>query len=186
MSLNDEEASHMQEAINLIECFLPLKQWNFKQSAQFVTAKYVSAVIYDSESCRIKIRYESIPGRGYERYFSIHYGRLGARGGVLPRGTKRENYHLYWHNIYYSLYFLDGLSPREANAQTEPRLIREFKQSELAKEMQNVPEKDLAMEAKIWESYGQQLFDIFDARNQDLWERYSAFVREYWDTFLEF
>ena len=188
MSLSDQEASQMQEAVNLIGRFLPLKKWSLKQTAQFVAAKYISAVIYDSDKCRIIIYYEAIPNREYERSFSFYYGRLGLRdnAGVLSIGTKLENIHLYWHGSYYPFRFLDGLSPREAKAEIEPRLTREIKQSELVKGMWNVPEKDLVMQAEIWETHGQQLFNIFDAKNKDLWERYCAFLREYWEEIFHF
>jgi hypothetical protein len=188
MSLSDQEASQMQEAVSLIGRFLPLEKWNLKQTAQFVAAKYVSAVIYDSDKCRIIIYYEAVPSREYERNFSFYYGRLGLRdnAGELSIGTKLENIHLYWHGCYYPFYFLDGLSPRETKGETEPRLIREIKQSELVKGMLNVPEKELVMQAEIWKNHGQQLFNIFDARNEDLWERYCAFLREFWKELSRF
>jgi hypothetical protein len=86
--------------------------------------------------------------------------------------------------VHLPLYFLDGLSPQEAKNTKHPRLIKEFEQSDLAKSIRSEPEKDVLLQATIWEAYGQRLFDIFDARNKDLWERYSVFVSEYWKTLL--
>ena len=85
-------------------------------------------------------------------------------------------------SVFRKLQFLDGLSPREALNEKEPRLIRGFEQSEIAKRIVYKPERTLVKHAVIWETYGQQLFDIFDIHNKNLWERYSAFVREFWET----
>jgi hypothetical protein len=98
---------------------------------------------------------------------------------MFPWETKRENIHHYWHGIVTLLKFLDGLSPQEAKNTELPKLFQEFEQSDIAKNIKYMPEKDLVFAASIWETYGQRLFDIFDARNKDLWEQYSVFVSEY-------
>jgi hypothetical protein len=35
--------------------------------------------------------------------------------------------------------------------------------------------------AMIWEHYGQRLFELFDLRRPDLWEKYSSFVIQVYD-----
>jgi len=181
MSSNDLATYHMQEAINLIERLLPLDKWNFRQSIRFFADRTHPIVIYNSEKCRIKALYEA-SSRYADHKITVHYGRLEvADNADSLRWKFRENYHLYWHSVSFPLQFLDGLSPRQAIVEKEPRLIKEFEQSELAKEIKYEPEKILIMHAKIWDTYGQQIFDIFDVRNTSLWEQYSAFVREFWE-----
>jgi len=140
-------------------------------------------VFYDSEKCRIKVEYLWSP-REYECSINIKYGRLGVPdiAKTLLANKDQESYHLHWHSVRSPLYFLDGLSPQEAKDAKHPRLIMEFEQSDLAKGIRSEPEKDILLEATIWETYGQRLFDIFDARNEDLWERYSTFISQYWKT----
>jgi hypothetical protein len=182
-----EKDSGMQNLIDLTERFLPLNKWNFKRSSQFVGATYFWVAVYDSKRCRIKIEYEAVPGRDYERHFSVFYGRLEVpdNASVLLGEPEQGSYNLLWHNVRLPLHFLNGLSPREAKMEKYPRLIREFEQSDVVKNAHK-PENNLVMHAQIWEIYGQRLFDIFDARNTDLWERYCAFVKEYWEIFLQF
>jgi len=114
----------------------------------------------------------------------IHYGRLEVGDSAhtfLGRG-QTEDYHRFWHSVRGPLYFLDGLSPHEAKNVKHPRFIIEFGQSDIAKKIKFEPEKDLVMYAKIWETYGQQLFDIFDRSNRKLWQQYCLFEKEYWET----
>jgi hypothetical protein len=189
---------HMPELIDIIERFLPLNKWNFKTSAQYIcySDKWNSVliaqdyygsgdpfVLYDSEKCRIRLHC-SWSSREYERSIEITYGRLGVPDDTdtLLRYTDQRNYHLYWHSVYLPLYFLDGLSPQEAKNAKHPLFIDEFEQSDMAKSIKHYLDRDLALDASIWETYGQRLFDIFDIRNKDLWEQYSAFVSEYWKT----
>jgi hypothetical protein len=182
MSSSDEKAYRMQEAIKLVERLLPLKKWNFKESARFFY-NVQPIVIYDSERCSIRVMY-SATSRYTENMMVVHYGRLEVpdNASILLSQAQDKDYHLLWHSVYYALDFLDGISPQEAKAAKAPRFVREFEQSDVAKNIKYEPEKTLIMHATIWETYGQQLFDIFDTRNQDLWEQYSAFVREFWKT----
>lgn len=191
-----ENDHHMFELIELIDRVLPLTQWNFRMSAHYIyysnkrdtvlTAQNYRGlgyptVFYDSDKCRIKVDYSWSP-REYERSINVKYGRLEVPNiaNTLLTDTSRENYQLYWHSVRNPLYFLDGLSPQEARNAKDPRLIKEFEQSDLGKGIRSEPEKDLLLHATIWKTYGQRLFDIFDAHNEDLWERYTRFVQESW------
>ena len=188
----------MRELMDFVERFLPLNNWNFNMSAQYVcysdklnsvlTAQNYHGlgypfVFYNSDKCRIKIEYSWSP-RGYESSINIQYGRLGLPDDakMLLTVTNQASYHLYWHSVYPVLYFLDELSPQESKNKKHPQLIADFEQSDKVKNIKSEPEKDILLHATIWEAYGQMLFDIFDAQNKDLWERYSTFVRQYWKT----
>ena len=92
-----------------------------------------------------------------------------------------------WHNISEPVRFLDGLSPLEAAEQTNiqkksPHVIESFEQSEIGKKLlhEYPPKAVLVMHATIWEHYGQRLFELFDLRRPDLWDKYRVFVREYY------
>lgn len=191
-----ENDHHLFELIELIDRLLPLAQWNFKMSAHYIYYSntwnsVLSAqnyrglgypiVFYDSEQYRIKVEY-LWSSREYERTINIKYGRLEVpdTASALLTGVNQENYHIYWHSVRNPLYFLDRLSPQEARNAKDPRLIREFEQSDLVQAIKSEPEKDLLLHTAIWKTCGQRLFDIFDARNKGLWERYSTFVQEYW------
>ena len=181
MSLADVKAYRMQEAIKLVERLLPLKKWGFKQSTQLFYNIH-PIVIYVSKSCRIRAMY-SASSRRIEDSISIHYGKLEVPDlAQIVLENDPENYHLLWHSVRLPLYFLDGLSPQEARNAKDPSLIKEFEQSDLVRDIQYQPEKDLALHATIWETYGQKLFGIFDGGSKTLWERYSSFVSEYWKT----
>ena len=191
-----ENDHHMFELIELIDRLLPLTQWDFRMSAHYIYYSnkwdYVlnaqnyhglgyPIVFYDSEKCRIKVEY-AWSSRDYERTIHIQYGRLEVpdTANTLLANTNQDNYQLYWHSVRAPLYFLDGLSPHEARNAKDPRLIKEFEQSNVAQGIKSESEKDILLHAIIWETYGQRLFDIFDARNKGLWERYSTFVQGFW------
>lgn len=182
MNLNELKDSRMQEIITLVERYLPLNRWGFKQAVYFFYNKR-PIVIYASEKCRIRIDYLAYDPQYLDPNIVIFYGRSEVRDNadILPRHTQVNRYNRFWHGVHSPLYFLDGYSPRQAKAQEQPRLIREFDQSDVAWQIKYTPERDLVLYAKIWETYGQQLFDIFDNRNKDLWKRYCAFEKELWE-----
>jgi hypothetical protein len=35
------------------------------------------------------------------------------------------------------------------------------------------------MVSKIWEYYGQRLFELFDVRRPELWEQFAHFIKEF-------
>jgi hypothetical protein len=183
MSLDETKTYRMQEATKLIARCLPLDKWGFRQSAKYFDNNTHPTLIYDSESCRLKILYEAL-GRYEDHTMLIHYGRLDVpdHASIIVYMSSPSDYHLLWHNVFYAIDFLDGLSPQEAKIQKPVRLVREFEQSDMSKEIKYDPEKILVFHRWIWESYGKRLFNLFDARQAGLWEGYSAFVREYWKT----
>ena len=193
-----ENDHHLFELIEFIDRLLPLLQWNFRMSAHYICYSNTwnsvlnaqnyhglgyPFVFYNSDKCRIKIEYSWSP-REYESSINIQYGRLGLPDDakMLLTVTNQASYHLYWHSVYPALYFLDGLSPQESKNKKHPQLIVDFEQSEIVKDIKSEPEKDIRLHATIWKTYGQELFDVFDVQNKDLWEHYTTFVRQYWKT----
>lgn len=176
--MKTDTQDQMNNAIELIERYLPLSKWNFKESIRFFDNKIFPTIIYDSEKCRIRI-YLDVQARHGNHNLVIHYGTL-----EVPDNAKvllvadQSDYHQLWHSIFSALPFLDGLSPQEAITEKHPRFIREFEESEIAKKISYEPEKTLVKHAAIWDTYGLKFFELFDNRLTSQWEKYSAFIRE--------
>jgi hypothetical protein len=81
--------------------------------------------------------------------------------------------------------FLDGLSPQEVvdGKGQDPRVIHEFERSALSWVLPNEYRiaraiTKLRLHNKIWEHYGQKLFELFDIRKPAVWEKYVQFHNE--------
>ncbi len=170
---------HMEQ---LVQNFLPLKQFDFKESARFITATTNPTIIYDSQWCRLAFsweRWEMYSGNSID----IEYGRLHALDGSVTMDWNREQCYC-WHtkmgtsNV---LDFLDGLTPQESvNKKEFPKLIEEIRQTDWFQNMSDKrrgPELALKIESKIWDHYDIRLFELFDLRRQDLWEKYRQWLR---------
>lgn len=176
---NSTNEIYCHEMVRVAETFLPLKRWGFKQGA--FLALNIARVIYDSEWCRIMFLWNGSP------YFStesvgIYYGRLHAPNDNFIMTWKGER-RTCWQRVDDSLNFLDGLSPQEAANQTlmhglSPRIIGDFMRLDFVKDMP-LTEWEARLHSAIWEHYGQKLFELFDLRHPELWEKYTQFVREF-------
>jgi hypothetical protein len=184
----EQSKQEHQDLLNLIDQNIDLKRWGFVQSYSRINIDRFPFVIYDSQSCRVKIHYKPADYGNYsEREASVWYGRLH----MMNDGeyvTVNEKDVVYWHRLrfnYYVLNFLDGLSPQDVieGKGQEPRVVYQFETSSLGWVL---PEenlvaralKELRLHNKIWEYYGQRLFDVFDLRNPALWEKYVQFHNE--------
>ena len=174
----------MKENISLAERYLPLEKWNFKQASRFFANNIEPVVIYRSEKCIAKVSLMGPDGYGMDPWIAIHYGRLDVPDNayVALGSALEKEYHRLWHSVRGPLYFLDELSPQEAKNARHPRFIIEFEQSDAVRKIKYEPERNLVVDAAIWETYGQRLFDIFDRRNRRLWKQYCMFEKEYWET----
>ena len=173
----------MQDATELLERFLPLQHWHFNLSTQFFDNETFPVLIFTSNKCRIKALYEAPIGKILDHRVTVHYGRLDTPDESKSLGLRdRENYYLLWQSINMPLRFLSGVSPRAAVNEQTPRAIKEYEESSLAKDISYPPERILTMHATMWKLYGNELFDLLDMQNTELWNRYSEFVREFWET----
>ncbi len=167
----------------LTHTHLPLSKWGFGESARFITTS--PKIIYNSKWCRVKIiwnRWEMYAGNS----LSILYGRLHAPDDKYRINLDGQEYHC-WFGATASevLNFLDGSSAETVVHQKGfPKIIEQFRQSSDWKkliEARRLPEAAIRMEATIWNHYGTQLFELFDLRRPDLWEKYRQFLKEYYD-----
>jgi hypothetical protein len=171
--------------VQMIEQNLSIIDWKFHLTFTKFHQTSNIKIIYNSESCRIKFMFsrQRIPQHDE---LTIEYGRMHAPNEepyMEWRGKKCRC----WHNIIVPLRFLDGLLPSEAVQQAKiqkqsPIVVENFRQSELYKKLfsKYPPESSLVMHSVLWKHYGHQLFDLFDLRSPDLWERYTEFVKEYY------
>ena len=175
-----------QESFNnlqgLIKRILEPEKWGFLESYRHVEAKTFSFVIYDSPWCRVNIS-QTPRDMWEESRLDISYGRLHAaneEATIIWNDQKCRA----WHQVYWVLEFLDGLTPQEATQQRHvqdqrPQIIEPFRKR-ISKEG-NLAEIMLEMHAAIWRHYGVRFFELFDLRRPDLWEGYRKFLKEYYD-----
>jgi hypothetical protein len=158
-----------------------LEQWGFELTYISHSSELSPEIIYDSEWCRVRFSF-----RGYREIFdqndilNIRYGRLHAtdKGDLMT--WNGEPYQC-WHHISLALCFLDGMSIKEASEilWKHPMLSAHKEIKETGFIAQHAAETET--HAMIWEHYGQRLFELFDLRRPDLWEKYSSFVIQVYD-----
>lgn len=187
-----KEASNNNEfgadLIQIIEENLDLRHWKFHLSYTKlgdIKGYIFRRIIYDSEWCRIQFEYyRRVPPDDHELH--IYYGRLHALNEdylMIWNGEKCRCWHS---NSFIHLYFLDGLSPIEAlqhrYSSEYPVGLKELLNSEPKTDLLQVPEKIIPIirESKIWSHYGIHLFELFDLRRPDLWNKYTKFLKEYY------
>lgn len=175
-----------EEFLGLINQYIDLERWGFIRTYSRVIANVPPLVIYDSQWCRVRFIYDVADYGDYrERTASVWYGRLHATNDGGYKSLNGQNTKC-WHVLYYYvLNFLDGLSSKEVvdGKGQDPRVIHEFERSGLSWVLPDEYRiaraiKKLRLHNKIWEHYGQRLFDVFDLRNPELWEKYVHFHNE--------
>jgi hypothetical protein len=164
-----------------IEKIMPLQKWGFTESARITGWDF--AIIYNSPFCRVKFYIH--PDR-FEDEFYVSYARLHAPDNERSMMWHGEEYYCWYINpqIKAAIKFFDGYSPQEALAKPFPQISEDYVAS---MEGKNLPwlEKDIGLEALIWETYGERLFELFDLRRPSLWERYMVFLKEYYVLFFK-
>jgi len=175
-----------QALMQMIEQNLSIIGWKFHLTFTKFHQTSNIKIIYDSEWCRIKFMFSRQRTPQYDE-LSIEYGRLHAPNEdpyMEWQGEKCRS----WHNVIVPLRFLDGLSPSEAMRQAKiqkqaPPVVENFRQSELGKKLFNEypPKSSIVMHSVLWKQYGHRLFELFDLRRPDLWEKYRKFVKEYYE-----
>lgn len=169
---------HDKAFIDYVEKNLPLEKWGFSKTFQ---PQEGNMVIYDSEFCRVK--FELSQKDYYPMYDTqIYYGRLHAPDKENRIQWNGENC-LCWHSniLGLAIPFIERIPLQQ--------LVENYTEiwQSLVKPLNvDYPSSDyieypLRLHSKIWEHYGEKLFFIFDMRNPELWEKYSAFSNEYND-----
>jgi hypothetical protein len=178
---NNLSETKLQECHKILAAYFNFENWGFHQS--FIEPKRYPTFIYDSEWCRIKFAFDSSGDQhDHSTHLHVYYGRLHAPSDDLFMVWNGEKSWC-WHSVELALHFLDGLSPEAATkVQYRPRIKEQYRESDLAKELFRISPAGwrAGMESEIWKQYGQRLFELFDLRRPELWERYSGFIREFY------
>jgi len=112
---------------------------------------------------------------------NIRYGRIHAPDESEKMYWQGEECHC-WHSLGSThLYFLEGLSPSETLIHPNLAVFEEAQSSKYDKIRSELGEFfPIHREYVIWEHYGLHLFELFDLRRPDLWDKYKNFLREYY------
>ena len=170
------------EAQEMIKRILEPKKWGFRESYREVIYEYPFQVNYDSQWCRISfVRTSS--GRWKKGIsLSVHYGRLHVPNNLPTLLEWRKSECRPWFSEWYILLpFLEGVSPEKAGKEHwKPDFIYPY--------IENVPktedgnaERRLKRERAVWDCYGTDLFEVFDVRQPELWERFKKYIQAYYD-----
>jgi hypothetical protein len=179
LSKRQVQINKFQECLGLLARHINFEGWGFRQS--YIRPENYPTIIYDSEWCRVKFAFEGSGDQHDQRtYLRVYYGRLHAPSNNSFMLLNKEE-HWCWHDDHFVLNFIDGLSPEEGiQEKYTPRAIAQYKKTDLAAVLNSLSpaEWTAGMAAQIWKEYGQRLFEVFDLRRPDLWDRYKVFVDE--------
>lgn len=180
---NEKVSDPCKEMASLVEKFLTSKKWSFTESYRSVKD---GRLIFDSQWCRLKVVWS-----GWDMYtgniISAYYGRSHALNENTKMDWNGMECHCWIDITGYGLVldYLDGLAPQEiVDRKRFPKAVEEFRQSQLWENLitkRRQPELLVRMHAFIWRYYGTRLFELFDLRRPDLWEKYRQFLKEYYD-----
>jgi hypothetical protein len=176
--IDERNVDPIEEMIHIAQIILGLDSLGFKESYR---SSKPGKLIYDSEWCRISLiwgGWDPLDGNS----INIRYGRLHAPSDKTIMFWNGEDSRC-WHRVEHPLHFLDGRTPTEAaKLGYSHSLITPFYEAELReKYRRRQPEWLAEMHITIWQHYGNRLFELFDLRRPDLWQKYQQFLKEVYD-----
>jgi hypothetical protein len=177
-SIDERDVNPIAEMTRIADEFLHLTGRGFKVSYR---SERPGKLIYDSEWCRISLiwgGWDQASGNSMH----IRYGRLHAPNEKTTMSWQGEECRC-WHELDYVLHFLDGRTPVEAaELDVSHPTTDAFYKTEITQKFQRrQPEWIAEMQLAIWKQYGQQLFDLFDLRQPELWQKYRRFLKDVYD-----
>jgi|GEM_PF-921082 len=168
------------ESIKKIEKDINLNYWGFKMIDLHLYPKHMPRAIFQSKKCIVDFRWYQ------ERYYTepfIHttYARLHApldSEFMIWNGEKCDC----WHSVFHLLRFLDDLPPPQTSLSDyeAPFIYQEFKKHQ-NKEESYFGEYVAKTTLLTWNHYGDRLFNLLDLQHPELWEKYSLFLKEFYD-----
>ncbi|MFN8411509.1 MAG: hypothetical protein U0Z26_03890 [Anaerolineales bacterium] len=174
------------EISSLAESYLSLEKWGFKKGTYLFNESdtQVPLVVYHSQAYKIKISFNewNPPNQSEDYTIDVYYGRLTAvdNKNVIVNDGK-ECY--WWHGVVRALHFLDGQAPDYvAKNLLSHDLIKKFSRGVSSNTLSRKSlEWEIRKHAYIWEVYAPRLFELFDLRQTNLWEKYRGFIKEVYD-----
>ena len=169
-----------------VEKVIDMNRWGFKltysKSSEYANGYPLHKVIYDSEWCRVNFsayQRRNSPPDMYDLH--VRYGRIHALDESEKMIWQGEECHC-WHSLgSIHLYFLEGLSPSETLKHPNLAVFEEARSNTYDKIRSELGEfSPIHRESVIWEHYGLRLFELFDLRRPDLWDKYRNFLKEYY------
>ena len=174
------------EIAYLAQTYLTLENWGYQESARIneINGLMIPSVIYESQWCRLRISFNEWhpPHQSQDYSVDVYYARLGAPNDRTTLVWNNEECYC-WHGVVKALHFLDN-SPSEYAAQNilSHNLIKQFRHELSSKDLKyKLPEWEIRKHAYIWESYAPRLFELFDVRHPELWDRYRKFLKDVYD-----
>jgi hypothetical protein len=173
-----DEYNGFPALIRAVKYHLDFEKWGFEiiHSGKLLNH---SGMILQSEYCKVKIL--TWRDRPYEEpgvYFS--YGRLHALNEDYLTTWNGEKCYC-WHGIQEVSNFLDGLTAQETiQNRRGSAFMYDFYEKNKFRGWSH-PEMEVKKQAAAWEHYGQNLFNLFDLRHPELWQKYSTFYKELYD-----
>jgi hypothetical protein len=63
-----------------------------------------------------------------------------------------------------------------------PSAVRNFKQSQHGDELlkEYPPKSSIVLQSTLWKTYEKKLFELFDLRRPELWNKYREYLKEYY------
>jgi hypothetical protein len=177
-TIDERDTDPNAEMSRIAQSILDLPVRGFKETYR---SDKPGELIFDSAWCRISLTWGGWDQAGGNS-MHIHYGRLHAPNQEVTMQWQGEECYC-WHELDYVLHFLDGRSPAEAAKLDISHSITDFyyKTEITQKFHRRQPEWMAEMHVTIWEQYGQRLFDLFDLRRPEIWQRYRRFLEEVYD-----
>jgi hypothetical protein len=169
------------DCVHVLQQQMDFARWGLAQSHISSVYEYPlerPRIVYNSESCRVKFSFGSY-GEIHDQsdILRIQYGRLHApatKDAIMWQGEL----HNCWHDISPVLCYLDGMDVRRATEFCCNHPLATVDPASEYAARPGRPEVQAAMHARIWDKYGLRLFELFDLRRPDLWDRYVSFLKE--------
>jgi len=174
------------EIAYLAEKYLDLKKWGFQESMRLekLDGTSVPSVIYNSDICKVKISFNewNPPHQSKDYTVDVYYGRLNAPNDKNVFTNNNEKCYC-WHGVIKALHFLDSRTPEYTVKNLFSHdLVREYSKSLSSETLPyKLPEWEIRKHAYVWEQYAPRLFELFDSRRTDLWEKYRLFLKGLYD-----
>ncbi|HCR72835.1 MAG TPA: hypothetical protein DIW23_15430 [Anaerolineae bacterium] len=165
------------EAINK---FLDFKKWNFK----LINPGFMP-IFYESPRCKVmflSFRDSRDEYHSSSPEISVSYARSHA-----PLDSHYINFdgkmYRCWHDIRLLLCYLEGMNPKKMldyYHQTPSSVLKKFNASRKPEWSQE--EYVARFHSLAWDKYGNELFDLLDINQPELWKGYSDFVFDFYKT----
>ncbi|MFN8434891.1 MAG: hypothetical protein U0V18_12765 [Anaerolineales bacterium] len=169
-----------------VEKVIDMNRWGFKltysKSSEYANGYLTHKVIYNSEWCRVSFsayQRKNSPPDMYDLH--VRYGRIHA-----PDESEKMTWHgeecYCWHSTGSThIYFLEGLSPSETLKHPNLAIFEEAQSSKYDKIRLELGDfSPIHRESVIWEYFGLRLFELFDLRRPDIWDKYKDFLNHYY------